>query len=88
MNATSETKPPNGGSLHPVVRLLLKAKTTKAKAEQIRSAINGVYPAWLLGKRGIWEVRFRVPSGDTRHIWLLLLIKDSKDIKRIKQSNE
>lgn len=70
-----------------MVRLLLKCKTTRARAEKLCAAINGVYPARLTGSRGKYEVRFNVADDDTKHIWLLLLIKDAKDIKRVKQPN-
>jgi hypothetical protein len=79
-------RPP--GSRQRMVRLLLKCKTTRTRAEKIRSVINVVYPARLTGERGKYEVRFKVAENDTKHVWLLLMIKDAKDIKRVKQPND
>ena len=64
-----------------MVRLLLKCKTTRTRAEKILSFINSLYPARLTGERGKYEVRFNVPENDTKHTWLMLVVKDAKDMK-------
>jgi hypothetical protein len=77
----------NPGWLQRCVRLLLKSKTSKSRAEQILDAIQDEYPAKLSGKTGNLEIRMLVPESDTKHIWLMLLLKDVKDIKSVKQPN-
>ena len=70
------------------VRLLLKSKTSKSRAEQICRAIEKIYPAKLCGERGKYEIHFRVAEDDTKHIWLMMLINDAKAIKSVKQPND
>ena len=63
------------------IRLRLKSKTTAQRADLIRRIVAVVFPgATTAGGYGAREVRFRVPENDTKHIWLLLLLKDARDI--------
>ena len=64
-----------------MVRLLLKCKTSRIRAEKIRSFINTIFRARLTGEPGKYEIRFNVPENDTKHIWLMLVVKDAKDMK-------
>ena len=63
------------------VRLLLKCKTSRIRAEKIRAFVNVIFRARLTGELGKYEIRFNVPENDTKHIWLMLVVKDAKDMK-------
>lgn len=59
-----------------------------SRALKVCDAINRIYPqVKLCGGKGAYQVSFKVPPDDTKHIWLMLLLKDAKDIKSVKQPN-